>query len=259
MTDYPLTVAPWLPPLRWDPSQNIYHGRGGHKITLLVAHDEEGFERASEALFAMQSSHVSAHYLVKADGSDIVQMVRDEDTAWHACQFNLYSLGVEKDGFASKGYSDVEEITAARLFAHLADKWNIPIVVSDGYSPGITSHWKLGKAGGGHSDPEPSDDYLAKFVALVKQEHDAGRFPKVYEPGYAPPPAPVPTNSLTTTAGVQHALAALGFDIQVDGVLGPETERLVTNFQIIAKLPTRPRGTIDDATRAAIQQALSGG
>jgi len=259
MAIYPLTQDPWLPPLREDLSPNHYQGRGGRKITLLVAHDEEGFMAGSEALFAMASSHVSAHYLVKADGSDIVRMVRDEDAAWHACAFNLNSIGVEKDGFASKGYSPTEEVTTARLFAYLANKWSIPIVYSKGgITPGITSHWSLGKAGGGHSDPEPNDDYIMRFIALVKQEHDAGRFPRGYEPGQvAPKPSPVDT--LNTTAGVQHALAALGFNIQVDGILGPETERIVTELQIMMNVPTRPRGTIDDATRAAITRALSGG
>lgn len=256
---YPLNGAPWLPLFRWDPSPNHYVGRGGREITVLVAHDEEGFEASSEALFDLASSHVSAHYIVKADGSDIVQQVRDGDAAWHACAFNLWSIGVEKDGFASKGYSDVEEITTARLFAHLADKWKIPIVYCDGNSPGITTHWKLGRKGGGHTDPEPNDEYAVKFVALVKQEHDAGRFPKEYYP--APPASQLatPTNTLATTAGVQHALQALGFDIKVDGILGPATERIVTEVQIMMNIPTRPRGTIDDATRAGIVRALSGG
>lgn len=255
---YPLNGAPWLPPLRRDPSPNHYKGRGGRKITLLVAHDEEGFIRSSEALFDLPSSHVSAHYIVAAAGDDIVQQVSDEDAAWHACSFNLWSIGVEKDGFASKGYSDVEEITTARLFAHLADKWSIPIVYSDGNSPGITTHWKLGRTGGGHTDPEPNDAYGAQFVALVKQEHDAGRFPKTYDPVTARQ-AVASTNTLATTAGVQHALQALGFDIKVDGILGQATERIVTEIQIMMNIPTRPRGTIDDATRAGIVRALSGG
>ncbi len=256
---YPLAAPPWLPPLRWDASPNHYQGRGGRKITLLVAHDEEGFLRSSEALFDLPSSHVSAHYIVSADGSDIVQMVKDEDAAWHACAFNLQSIGVEKDGFASKGYSDVEEITTARLFAHLADKWDVPIVYSKGgLTSGITSHWSLGRAGGGHSDPEPSDAYIQKFIGLVKQEYDAGRYPKIYLAG-RPPLQPQPTNSLQTTWGVQHALSALGFNIAVDGILGPATERIVTEVQIMMNIPTRPRGTIDDATRAGIVKALSGG
>jgi len=258
MPTYPLTTDPWLPPLRVDWTQNHYQGRGGRKITLLVAHDEEGFLRSSEALFDLASSHVSAHYIVSADGSDIVQQVRDEDAAWHACAFNLCSIGIEKDGFASKGYPAVEEITVARLFAHLAYKWQIPIVYSDGNVPGITTHWKLGRRGGGHSDPEPNDAYGVGFVALTKQEFDAGRFPKVYVPdgGHAPV---TPINTLSTTMGVQHALQALGFDIKVDGILGPQTERIVTEVQIMMDVPTRPRGAIDDLTRAAIAKALSGG
>jgi len=260
MTTYPLDAAPWLPPLRWDPSPNHYVGRNGQKIDMLVAHDEEGFLRASEALFDLKTSHVSAHYIVSADGSDIVQQVHDEDAAWHACDFNGRSIGVEKDGFASKGYSDVEEITTARLFAHLADKWGVPIVYAKGgVGPGITSHWSLGRAGGGHADPEPSDDYIIKFIALVKQEHDAGRFPKVYLPPSTQPQPVAAANTLETTYGVQHALQAIGFSIHVDGQLGPETERIVTTFQIMTNLPTRPRGMIDDATRAKIAEVLSGG
>lgn len=259
MVDY-LAQAPWLPPLGWVPSPN-FNSRGGVKIDQLIVHDMEGYDEPSEELFEERSSHVSAHYTVSSDGQRIDQMVEDAERAWHACDFNSRSIGVEMEGFAKAGYPQAELLATARLFAHLADKYGIPIqYAKGGVGPGIASHWSLGREGGGHSDPEPDDTWITNFVALVKAEHDAGRYPKVYEHGdHGGDTPPLPIHDITTTAGVQQALRVLHFSIQVDGQLGPETEAVVASFNIIAGVPTPIKGQITDLTRAALTKALSGG
>jgi len=253
-----MLTAPWLPLLGWKPSPN-FSARIGSVIDMIVLHDMEGYQKPSEELFEETSSHVSAHFTISSDGSTIDQMVAIKNKAWHACDYNSRSVGIEMEGFSKNNFPSVELVTAARLVAHLCKKLNIPIKYSKGgVGPGIASHWTLGAAGGGHSDPEPNDAFMIAFVALVQTESDAGRFPIQYDPDTGLVSNP-DAHDLTKTLGVQEALASLGFNIQADGQIGPETERVIGNFQIIAGLPTRPRGLIDDATRAAIQKALTGG
>jgi N-acetyl-anhydromuramyl-L-alanine amidase AmpD len=257
VTDY-LAAAPWLPPLGWKPSPNFGTNRHGCRIDQITIHDMEGHLGPSEELFEERSSQVSAHYCVSADGQVVDQMVDDADRAWHACDFNDRSLGIEMEGFARLGYSRPQLVATARLAAHLASKYGIPIrYAKGGVGAGIVSHWSYGKAGGGHSDPEPNDQFVVDFVALVDQEFKAGRYPEAYTPADLQTPADPARHDLTTTLGVQNALHSMHFDVACDGQIGPETEAVVASFQTIAGL--KSTGGNDDATRAAIQKALSGG
>ena len=257
MTDY-LATGPWLPPLAWKASPNFGTSRHGCKIDQFILHDMEGHLCPSEALFEDRSSQVSAHYCISADGQTIDQMVADEDRAWHACDFNDRSIGAEMEGFSKNGFQKPQLLAAARLAAHLCKKYGIPIrYAKGGVGAGIASHWTLGKAGGGHSDPEPNDQFMLDFVALVKAENDAGRFPVSYAPGGRTDSGDASKHDLTTTIGVQDALHSLHFGLSCDGQIGPETEAVIASFQTIAGI--KPTGRIDDATRAAIQKALSGG
>lgn len=257
MTDY-------LPPCGWVPSPN-YNSRGGCKIDQVVIHDMEGFMKPSEVLFEEKSSHVSAHYAVSADGTKVDLLVPEQYRAWHACDFNSRSIGIEQEGFSKAGFSVAEMTITARLTAYLCKKYGIPLLYANGGAgSGITSHWSLGREGGGHSDPEPNDQWIQDFVKMVQQETYAGRYPTIYGPGVnhadfasAYTAYTAAKHDLTTTFGVQEALKALTFDIQVDGQLGSQTETVIENFQVIAGLPPTG-GQIDDQTRAAIQKALEG-
>jgi hypothetical protein len=161
------------------------------------------------------------------------------------------------EGFARLGYQKPQLIATARLVAHLVKKYGIPIrYAKGGVGAGVVSHWSYGKAGGGHSDPEVTDQFVTDFIALVRQESDAGRFPVSYAPAGRNDSAAPATHDLTTTIGVQDALHSLHFDLSCDGQIGPETEAVIVSFQAIAGI--KPTGGIDEATRAAIQKALSG-
>lgn len=252
MTDY-------LPPCGYVPSPN-YNSRGGCKIDQVVIHDEEGFFGPTEVLFEEKSSHVSAHYAVSADGTKVDLLVPEQYRAWHACNFNSRSIGIEQEGFSKAGFSVVEMTTTARLTAYLCKKYGIALqYAKGGAGPGITSHWSLGREGGGHSDPESNDQWIESFVRMVQQETYAGRYPLTYGPGASVNLSiPKNTHDLTTTFGVQEALKALCFNLQVDGQLGSETESVVGSFQVIAGVNPTKRGQVDDQTRAALVKALEG-
>lgn len=94
---------------RWHPSPNFGPRRGGVTPSLIVLH-YTGMSDAQAALERLcdPSAEVSAHYMIDRDGA-LVQMVREEDRAWHAGagawqgldDVNSRSIGVElvNDGF----------------------------------------------------------------------------------------------------------------------------------------------------------------
>jgi N-acetyl-anhydromuramyl-L-alanine amidase AmpD len=65
-------------------------------IDRIVIHITDGGSKISGTIawFQDPKSHVSAHYIVGQDG-EVVQMVRNNDIAWHASQANSRSIGIE--------------------------------------------------------------------------------------------------------------------------------------------------------------------
>ena len=203
----------WLPALSWVPSPNV--SQRSADVDLVVIHDCEGDFDASVEWFGEKRSQVSAHFVIRQDGAKIDQCVRVSDKAWHACAFNSRSIGIEMAGYARNGYSDALLTTAARLTAYLCKTYGIPIRHAvGGVGQGIESHFGLGVAGGGHSDPSTSPAWMPAFIARVQAEFDAGRTPPPgsYLAGAADPlPAKPAPPDLTTIEGVLDALDNLGF------------------------------------------------
>jgi N-acetyl-anhydromuramyl-L-alanine amidase AmpD len=82
-------------PAQWLPSTNYTRGRS-KAITTIVLHHTDGqprFDRAVEHL-TKPGGQVSAHFVV-GRGGEVAQLVRLEDTAWHASGVNSVSVGVE--------------------------------------------------------------------------------------------------------------------------------------------------------------------
>lgn len=165
-----------LPALKWVASPN-YSIRGA-KVDLIVLHDCEGSYAGAVNWFANRKSNVSAHLVLKEDGSEATQMVAFADKAWHACNFNSRSIGVEMGGFEERGFADAEWRRAAVVVAYLLHRFGIPAqFAAAGAGPGFCRHLDLGKAGGGHSDPTRDDAVWKKFIAYVVAAHSAGGFP----------------------------------------------------------------------------------
>lgn len=106
----------------------------------IVLHCTEGsFESADSWIKNIQSA-VSYHYVVKSDG-EIVQYVKDEDTAWANGLIvnplwegiierenpNLYTISIAFAGLAKEGPTLAQVVNMAKLVANLSTKHNIPI------------------------------------------------------------------------------------------------------------------------------------
>ena len=170
-----------LPPLKWVASPNFYPGRGGYRCDKIIVHDTEGSYQSAVSWFAQARSRVSAHFVVKEDGSEATQMVDICDTAWHVCQFNRSTIGVEMAGFAAKGFGSQEWLVMASVVAfhlhhlQLPNRW-----AKGGVGPGFCRHYDLGAAGGGHSDPTTDEKRWAQFCDTITAAYEHGNFPALW-------------------------------------------------------------------------------
>src|SRR5260370_18666180 len=164
-----------LPILKWLPTKNF--SARTTKISLIVVHDTEGGYQGAIATFMNSHAKVSAHLVLKEDGSEATQMVGFHEKAWACCAFNSMSLNLEMAGFIAKGYSVGELNEAALIVAYLAHRYDVPLTWSrTGHTPGVCRHRDLGKAGGGHTDP-CDDSTWSKFMDLVESENHTAEWP----------------------------------------------------------------------------------
>lgn len=185
-----------LPPLKHVPSWN-FSSRNGRKVDLIVVHDCEGSYAGSIGWFAQRQSQVSAHLVLRDDGGEATQMVDFDAKAWHAVAFNSRSIGLEMAGFSKKGFEAAEWQVAANIVAYLLRRFSIPCQWSQhGDGPGFCSHYDLGKAGGGHSDPTTDSAVWTHFVGLVSAAYRLT--PPANWTGEAGAPPPVPAGFVPT-------------------------------------------------------------
>ena len=79
-------------------------------------------------------SKVSAHYVIGRDGR-IVQMVKDEEKAWHAGKsyfrgrrnVNNFSIGIELVGTYDSAFTDEQYRSCVYVCSLLVEKFNIPL------------------------------------------------------------------------------------------------------------------------------------
>lgn len=123
-------------------SGNHASGRSGHRPEALVIHVMEGTMESTLSWFRSPASKVSAHYGVSRAG-EVVQYVRDEDTAWHAGRVlrptaemvldqpgvnpNLWTIGIEHEGGANQEPTSVQLAASAELMKMLSGRWGIPL------------------------------------------------------------------------------------------------------------------------------------
>lgn len=126
--------------IKWKPVVNYSKGRFGFKPEAIVIHTAEGWLAGAYSWFNNPSSQVSSHYMIGKNG-EIWQFVADEDTAWHAggvsnaswskikqgINPNLYTIGIENEGFAGEDFTEAMYHSNAFLIAILSKKFGIPI------------------------------------------------------------------------------------------------------------------------------------
>lgn len=167
-----------LPPLKQKPSPN-QSSRQGAKIIGVVMHDTEGGYAGSVSWLCNPQANASAHIVLREDGNEATQLVHWGAKAWHAMAANQHFIGIEMAGFRDKE-TDPQWHSAARIVAYLAGHFDFPLVwnVRHGgaFAPGITRHYDLGAAGGGHYDPTLSQTKWLWFVTLCQREAIRGGF-----------------------------------------------------------------------------------
>ncbi len=141
---------------------------------MIVIHDIEG--DASDAIKAFKdpTRAGSSHYVVGYDGS-ITQMVREQDIAWHAgnWDYNTRAIGIEHAGFAYASpslYTSSEYIASAMLSASICSRWGVPMdrahVIGHYQVPDPNDPTQFGGSDH-HTDPGPAwswDYYMAHAV-----------------------------------------------------------------------------------------------
>jgi len=115
-----------------------YSSRNGASIDMIVLHcSTAATVEGTISWFSNPASRVSAHYVVDKNG-DIYQMVRDEDSAWHAKAVNPRAIGIEHVGTAADLLTDAQSMASAQLVRWLAAAYGIPLakVLGHKFAPG---------------------------------------------------------------------------------------------------------------------------
>lgn len=134
--DYPASV--------WRPSPN-YNSRSGYKPSLVVIHTCEGGYSGCWGWLRNTAAGASAHYVVKENGAEITQLVREANRAWHVAaayecsragnqqcskngvSTNHFSVGIEHAGYASQSSFQNGMIEAsAKLTCDITKDHSIP-------------------------------------------------------------------------------------------------------------------------------------
>ncbi len=115
------------PPAVWDPSSNFT----SFNINQLfaVVHDTEGSFAGSVSWLKNPAAQASSHYIIRSSDGYVVQLVKEQDRAWHARCWNAYMLGVEHEGYVSNPayFTEAMYQSSAALFRHFVTKFSIPV------------------------------------------------------------------------------------------------------------------------------------
>lgn len=117
--------APGKPAVRVVPSPN-FGSRDGAAIDSVVMHFTQASLDGTVRQFLDPRTEVSAHYVIDRDGT-ILQMVADDDKAWHAKRvMNPRSIGIEHVAEPHQALSPEQEAASVVLLGWLMDRYRIP-------------------------------------------------------------------------------------------------------------------------------------
>ena len=166
------------PPAVWDPSPNFTLD----SITQLfaVVHDTEGSFGGSLSWLKNPVAQASAHYIIRSSDGYIVQMVREQNKAWHVRSWNPYMLGVEHEGFVNNPafFTEAMYQSSAALYRHFVQKFNIPLDRNHiiGHNEWQNPNWvnwinqnfpQIDPTDNTHTDPGPFWDWN-HFISLIQ-------------------------------------------------------------------------------------------
>lgn len=155
---------------------NFRTGRALGAPRVIVIHTMQGSAEGTASWFA-QDHHgtpSSAHYGISKLGQ-VMQFVREEDTAFHAghAETNALSVGIELEGFCADpaNFTEPMMLTAIELGHAICDRYGIPAsrVTVFGHMDvpdGRPGHQGEKGGAGHHSDPGPHFDFGRYLAAL---------------------------------------------------------------------------------------------
>lgn len=86
----------------WNPAASCnYSSRNGAAITAVTVHTMQGSYAGSISWFQNCAAGVSAHYMIRSSDGQITQMVLEGEKAWHVGSANIYTIGLEHEGFVT--------------------------------------------------------------------------------------------------------------------------------------------------------------
>lgn len=193
-----LSAGPDYAPALWRPSPN-FNSRSGVAPKMVIIHTCEGAYSGCWGWLTRTAAQASAHYVVST-GSEISQLVREGDRAWHIaatykCTLNSnvdcfrngtssnnFTIGIEHAGFASQTSFPAAQLDAsARLVCNITKDRGI---VRDRFH--IVGHGQLQPYN--RTDPGrnwPWTSYLAKVNSFC----GASQPPPTTPPPTTPPPS----------------------------------------------------------------------
>ncbi|WP_224247617.1 golvesin C-terminal-like domain-containing protein [Hyalangium gracile] len=161
----------------WRPSPNYNARPAGTNISMIVIHTCEGNYSGCWSWLTNSAAGASAHYVVNESGSEITQLVRESNRAWHvaasySCSLNgskdcglngvsvnHFSVGIEHGGFASQSSFPAGQIDAsAKLSCNISKD---QVITRDSYH--IVAHGRLQPSN--RTDPGPNwpwSSYISK-------------------------------------------------------------------------------------------------
>ncbi|ADO75893.1 N-acetylmuramoyl-L-alanine amidase [Stigmatella aurantiaca] len=169
----------------WRPSGNYGERPAGTDISMIIIHTCESSYASCWSWLVNPDSGVSAHYVVKEDGSEISQLVSEEKRGWHIgatydCKLNSnvdcgltgtsvnhFSVGIEHGGSASQTSFPAGQIEASAKLS--CDISRDRTILRDSYH--IVAHGKLQPAT--RTDPGPNwpwASYLSKVQAYCTSD-----------------------------------------------------------------------------------------
>jgi len=193
-------------------------------IRMVIIHTCEGAYSGCWGWLAKKESGVSAHYVVKEDGSEITQLVKESDKAWHIAakykkalnggQFaevegatnNNFTVGIEHAGFGSqKAWNPNLIDQSAKLVCDITKRQGLP---RDKFH--IVGHGQLQPYN--RTDPGPNWPWATYFTKVIAACGGGGApMDEPVDPPPEPPPQheedPPPDDS-TTTGGTCDATTA---------------------------------------------------
>lgn len=173
-------------PLTFRESPNQSERR--QKPYLIVVHRPVGKYGPSIDWLCNPKAQASAHIITEGKGTGVdvaTQLVPWDRKAWACASFNSASYNLEVDDDAWDGDDLGAAFTAARICGFICRKTGIPPAwtTSPLSQPGITRHYDLGRAGGGHSDPTTDVTYWKWFMRQVVREYERGGYRKIWGKG----------------------------------------------------------------------------